>query len=203
MNAKFKGKLILSTLDRHKSRGNTLFALLTIFLIVGALIAIALPILLDSRQPLVPNKIAKTYIGLINNSQRAYFLDHNSFANSIDELDLGDEYKIRLATDKNYQYTTRKTDRAAFSYAIPRHNYTIITSKHWLFQWDSRKERMLNHYVGAAFLVPLSSIDSTAAKDDITTVALLCETKEVGNTKQIADPFLKNGIPTCPLGNTK
>lgn len=209
MNTKFKGKLIL-----YKSRGNTLFAFLLIVLIVGILVAITLPSFLESRPPMVPNSAAKTYIGWINNSQRAFFLTHKSFANSINELRLGDELneleleeenkiKIRIETDKNYQYTTRKTDLAVFSYAIPRHNYTIISSEFWPFHWETRKERKLNRYVGAAFILPPSSIDSTATKDYVTTEAILCEAKEVGNTKQIADPFLKNGIPTCPSITTK
>lgn len=66
-------------------QGFTLIELLVVVIILGVLAAIALPSFL--------NQVAKSkqaqalkYIGVVNRAQQAYFLEHTSFATSLEDL---------------------------------------------------------------------------------------------------------------------
>ncbi len=72
---------------------------------------------------------ARQNVGAMNRAQQAYFVEKNSFSNSLDSLGIG----IRSQTE-NYQYSSRATAKVAFNYGI------------------SRKETNKS-YVGAVFLV--------------------------------------------------
>lgn len=112
------------------------------------------------------------YLSSTNKAQQAYYTETGKFTDSWDELGVG----IKTQTT-NYIYLTRATEKAAFSYGI------------------SRKQDFKS-YVGAVFLVPATSFDPKAAKDEMTTVSILCQAKTQGTTR-LEEPTLHNGNPTC------
>ncbi|MEG3881933.1 type IV pilin-like G/H family protein [Microcoleus sp. herbarium7] len=114
---------------------------------------------------------AKQYVGSMNRAQQAKYADKVVFSNSLTALGLG----IKTQTI-NYNYSAIATKNAAFSYAVSRNNN-------------------LRSYVGAVFLVPVSK----AAKNENTTVSIMCEATSSGKT-QPPDPILLNGDFACGDG---
>ncbi len=138
----------------------------TILGIFGTLGFIALPSFLNCANP-AKQVEAKTYIGTMNRGQQAYFLEKNTFANSVESLDIG----ITTQTF-NYNYSIRATKMAVFQYGIARNE-------------------TLKSYVGGVFVIP-----STANKSEPTTISILCEAFHSGLTPPNT-PTLVKGIPTC------
>jgi type II secretory pathway pseudopilin PulG len=149
-------------------------ALLTIFLVleIGTFV-LSLPSLLScgnkGRQA-----EAKQNVGAMNRTQQAYYLENKAFSNSLESLGLG----IRTQTI-NYEYSTRATKTAAFTYGIARKGTKNIKS-----------------YVGGVFVVPATNVDPKADKKEMTSVGILCEATSPGRTR-LADPILQNNVPTC------
>lgn len=110
---------------QHKSnQGFTLIELLVVIIIIGILSAIALPSFLNQTSKARSSE-AKLNISTINRSQQAYYLEHQEFADNLDELSLG-----ILNTD-NYYYNI---------YSVPEDKAAGSTA-------DSRKPD-LNSFVG-------------------------------------------------------
>lgn len=158
----------------HKDQGFTLLELTFVVIIIGGLAALVLPSFLNCSNKAKQSE-AKQYVGSMNRGQQAYFLEQKAFYNSIGKLGLG----IKTQTT-NYNYSTRATANAAFSYGVAR----------------KEASKPLKSYVGAVFAVPSHSENSKAAKDEITTVAILCEANSPGTSKP-ADPTYQNGVVAC------
>jgi type IV pilus assembly protein PilA len=158
---------------KNKTKSGCL-ALLTIFLVLGiGSFVLSLPSLLScgnkGRQA-----EAKQNVGAMNRAQQAYYLENKAFSNSFESLGIG----IRTQTI-NYEYSTRATKTAAFTYGIARKGTKNIKS-----------------YVGGVFVVPATNVDPKADKKEMTTVGILCEATSPGRTR-LADPILQNNVPTC------
>jgi type II secretory pathway pseudopilin PulG len=150
---------------------------LTIFLLLGiGSFVISLPSLLSCGNSVNKGKQAEARqnVGSLNRAQQAYYLDNQAFSNSFESLGIG----IRTQTI-NYEYSTRATKTAAFTYGIARKGTKNIKS-----------------YVGGVFVVPVTNVDPKADKKEMTTVGILCEALRPGPTKP-SDPTLQNGVPTC------
>ncbi|MEQ8996274.1 MAG: type IV pilin-like G/H family protein [Coleofasciculus sp. B1-GNL1-01] len=119
----------------------------------------------------------KTYVGSMNRAQQAYHVTEQSFSSNIPDLGLG----IKTETE-SYAYSTQITDNAAFNYGI------------------SRKDKVRS-YVGGVFVVPATEVDTDAASDAITTVAILCEANTPGSIKPPA-PIYQKGELACGEGTT-
>jgi serine/threonine protein kinase len=143
-----------------------------------AFCAIALPSLFTMVQKGKQAEARQT-VGAMNRAQKAYFLESNEFAASIQELGIG----IRTQT-QNYQYSIRATPLAVFTYATPR-------------------EKKIKGYVGAVFLT-----SGDKSKGEIVTVQLLCETNSPSwlqnwfNIQRPAEPIVRGNFVECPP-NTK
>ena len=81
-----------------RERGFTLLELLVVIMIIGLLSAIALPSFLSQASKARESE-ALTYVGSINRSQQAYFLEKNTFGN-LQDLQVG------LSSSKNYTYAS-------------------------------------------------------------------------------------------------
>jgi type IV pilus assembly protein PilA len=116
----------------------------------------------------------KQYVGLMNKAQQAKYANDGAFYNSINAMTSG------IKTQKtNYKYSIIATKNAAFSYAV-----------------SIRETKNLTSYVGAVFLVPVSQ----AAKNEKTTVSILCAANSSGNTQPPA-PIIQNDNPVCAAGS--
>jgi type IV pilus assembly protein PilA len=130
---------------------------------------------------------AKQYVSSMNRSQQAYFAENSAFSNYIPALWLG----IKTETN-NYKYSTRATQTASFNYAVA-------------------KNKTLKDYVGGVFLVPAKKIDPNARRDEMMTVAILCETekrpffrvKRTDEPDEPAEPTYQNGEVICGKGTTE
>jgi len=154
MKSEFKTKLIQHMLNKKNGeKGFTLIELLVVIIIIGILAAIALPSFLNQAAKARQSE-AKTYVGSMNRSQQAYYLEKQRFADNLQNLAIG-----IAQTTVNYAYTTTGssrgttgTDANAYSAAVPL-------------------EPSVKTYVGAVNLA------TPAGSNEATTLAALCEAK--------------------------
>ncbi len=112
---------------------------------------------------------AKQHIGSMNRAQQNYFLEKSNFTNNIGELGLG------ISTETtNYNYSTSATILSSINYGVSR-------------QSD------LKSYVGGVFL---GDAEETG---ELTTFAILCETKDKGTNRPPA-PIVEDGRLQCAPG---
>jgi type II secretory pathway pseudopilin PulG len=149
-------------------------AWLAIFLGLGVGgVFLALPSLLSCGNKAKASE-AKNNIGAMNRAQQAYYIENKAFSNSFESLGIG----IPTQTI-NYEYSILATKTAAFNYGIARKGTKNIKS-----------------HIGGIFLVPATNFEPQADKDEIITVAIVCEATSPGRT-QLAAPTLQNNVPTC------
>ncbi|MBD1813156.1 type IV pilin-like G/H family protein [Microcoleus vaginatus DQ-U2] len=146
---------------------------------IGVIGAIALPSLFqDATCGNDRTMEPRQYVGSMNRAQKALFIEKSAFSSSVDALGLG----IKTETT-NFKYSIRATKKAAFNYGVA-------------------KDNNLKSYVGGVFLVPAKNFESNAAKEEITTTFILCETDFSGTIKP-AEPTYKNGKVACGKGTTQ
>lgn len=149
------------------------WGLVMIFGIFGTTVAVSLPSLMSCGNK-AKQAEAKSNIGAMNRAQQVYFLEKNTFTNSVVETGVG----IQTQT-VNYDYSVRATKTAVFNYGILR-----------------QKKQNLKSYVGAVFVVPATNLDSKANKEEKITIGILCETIKPGSMTPSA-PTLVKGVLTC------
>ncbi|MCU0547357.1 MAG: general secretion pathway protein GspH [Oscillatoriaceae cyanobacterium Prado104] len=132
---------------------------------------------------------AKQYVSSMNRAQQAYFAENSAFSNYITALGIG----IKTETN-NYKYSTHATQTAAFNYAVA-------------------KDKIFKDYVGGIFLVPAKELNPSADRNEMMTVAILCETekrqrpwfriKRTDDPDKPAEPTYQNGEVICGTGTTE
>lgn len=118
---------------------------------------------------------AKHNMTRINRAQQNYHTDNYTFSDSLPELNLD----IPTQTT-NYEYSTRTTANAAFSYGVSRNG-------------------KLKSYVGGVFLIPPTDTNAQVTADEELTRAILCEAASPG-TIQLTEPTLLDGQLACSPG---
>jgi prepilin-type N-terminal cleavage/methylation domain-containing protein len=99
MKSEFKTKLIQHILNKKNGeKGFTLIELLVVIIIIGILAAIALPSFLNQASKARQSE-AKTYVGSMNRTQQAYYLEKQQFAPNLVTLAIGIAQKT-----ENYGY---------------------------------------------------------------------------------------------------
>lgn len=88
----------LSNRKNREEEGFTLIELLVVVIIIGVLAAIALPSLLGQVNKAKQSE-ARNYVGTVNRSQQAYYLEYQKFATNLSELQVGIK-----SQSENYQY---------------------------------------------------------------------------------------------------
>jgi type IV pilus assembly protein PilA len=148
-----------------------------LFLIyVGVISVLARPSFINEVILEIPSE-PKQYLSSINREQKAYFAQKNTWANSVEALEIG----IQTETP-NYKYSVRATKQAAFNYGVSKHPKNIS-------------------YVGGVFVVPAKEVEPNAAKDELKTIAILCKANSPGSI-QPAEPTYQNGKTACGKGTT-
>ncbi|AOX01412.1 general secretion pathway protein GspH [Moorena producens PAL-8-15-08-1] len=187
MKTDLKVKLLQHLTQKKQDEGFTLIELLVVIIIIGILSAIALPSFLNQANKAKQSE-AKTYVGSMNRSQQAYYLENGNFVTEIDNFS---ELGLGVATDtKNYVYGLKPgggTKSSVSNYADPREQKDGSTA--------IDVESSLKSYQGA---VALGKIEKTS---EATTLAVLCEARKavgIGGAKGVdADVSLDGENPTC------
>jgi type IV pilus assembly protein PilA len=178
LKLEIKAKLLQYLLNHKNDEGITLVELLVVIVIIVILGFIATPSYLPCANKGKQAEV-RTYIGSLNRGQQVYWIKHNTFSPSIDQLGVG----VKTQTE-NYQYSILTTKKAAFSYGVSRKG-----------TFDTKS------YVGAVFVVPetpVKQVNTKVAKQKIemTTVAIVCVANELG-TSRPAYPIYQNDKATC------
>ncbi|MGG6268602.1 type IV pilin-like G/H family protein [Leptolyngbya sp. AN10] len=166
MKSELKAKFLNHLLSKKKDQGFTLIELLVVIIIIGILSAIALPSFLNQANKGKQSE-AKTYVGTLNRTQQAYFLEKGKFAASLDEMS-----KPVAAATENYTYSSAPPDK--------------VTDK--VLSLGTSKGAALRSYGGTVFL----EVDS--ASGEANTNGILCENTKPGTTAvAIAESATKCG----------
>jgi type IV pilus assembly protein PilA len=157
MKTDFQTKFLQHLLNKKDNAGFTLIELLVVIIIIGILSAIALPSFLNQANKARQSE-AKTYIGSLNRGQQAYFLENNTFSGTVAALGIGVS-----SNTTNYSYTVSPTTP---------NNFSAIAVA-------AAKQVALRGYVGGVQVTQLGAT-TTAAGDEATTLAVLCEAINAG-----------------------
>ena len=156
MKTEFQVKFLNHLLQQKKeNEGFTLIELLVVIIIIGILAAIALPSFLNQANKAKESE-SKQYIGSMNRTQQAYFLEKDDFATRIDLLGLG-----------------IKTQTATYTY-----NIAIGTPKVSVANWSQpANTNTLRAHTGG---VSVAQTSATQGSSETTTLAILCQTLKAG-----------------------
>lgn len=136
----------LHRLCQQGRQGFTLIELLTVLIIIGVLVAIAMPSFLNQASK-AKQAEAKQNVSSMNRGQQAFVTENASFASDLSSLGLG----IKSSTD-HYTYSTGQIDTSgAYSLAVA-------------------KSVSIKGYAGVVYLVNISG------GGDATSEAIMCET---------------------------
>jgi type IV pilus assembly protein PilA len=180
MKTDFKAKFLQHLVNKKNSeKGFTLIELLVVIIIIGILSAIALPSFLNQANKAKQSE-ARQYVGSMNRTQQAYYLEKDLFANNANIGDLG----LGIATSTaNYGYTIRGGGSGQ----------STVTNAASAQKGASAS---IKGYIGGV------SIGTQVGTGEATTLATLCEANKPpvnGGDNGAANPgFTANAAPTCP-----
>lgn len=136
-------------------------------------------------------------VGAMNRGQQAYWLEHTTFAESLNDLEMGIH-----SQSSNYRYFTQSLDNAAFQYGISLHpNLWKRKPGNILGIFPRRgKEYALPSYLGVVWLKPDPNADSDGNQSDKQLFSILCESTYPYLLEEGFQPSSQNGDFHCPKG---
>lgn len=171
MKSEFQAKLLQHMIAKNEDKGFTLIELLVVIIIIGILSAIALPSFLNQANKAKESE-SKQYVGSMNRTQQAYFLEKNAFSSDIPNLGLG-----------------IKTQSTNYSYAISGAGQTSALN----VSYPGNTNNLRAHTGGVQ--------TALTAGSESTTLAILCQsTKPAAGTSAgvtFASASTAGAQPTC------
>lgn len=181
MKSDLKAKFLQHLASKKRDGGFTLIELLVVIIIIGILAAIALPSFLNQANKAKQSE-AKTYIGSMNRTQQAYYLEKDTFAGQDKFGDLGLGIKTTTGT---YNYTIAPAVTTAGLTAVTGLANPILTTA------------AVKTYAGGV------QIGQVIATSEATTLAVLCESTSARGVTNGVDAvatsvtFVAAGAPSC------
>ncbi|MEQ9234279.1 type IV pilin-like G/H family protein [Coleofasciculus sp. E2-BRE-01] len=190
MKTELKAKFLQHLNQKKQNQGFTLIELLVVIIIIGILSAIALPSFLNQANKAKQSE-AKQYVGSMNRSQQAFYLERGYFADETKFGNLGLGIKTETT---NYSYTI-----AGGADAPPADPQTPGPAS---FATNQAQPRIgtLKAYLGG---VSTGEIQDT---NEATTLAVLCEALKASQLDggaagtEEATPTDDQSGPVCPAG---
>ncbi|PMB03250.1 general secretion pathway protein GspG, partial [Fischerella thermalis CCMEE 5196] len=149
----------LNNRKKKNDEGFTLIELLVVVIIIGVLAAIALPSLLGQVNKAKQSE-ARNYVGTVNRSQQAYYLEYQKFATELSELQVGIKsqsenykYKIFGGGTADAQFKAEANKNALKSY------YGLVGTT----VGDSATSEALTLAIACESPVPTTSVDTITA----------------------------------------
>ncbi len=152
MKSDLKAKFLQHLASKKRDGGFTLIELLVVIIIIGILAAIALPSFLNQANKAKQSE-AKTYVGSMNRSQQAYYLEKNAFVSAV--ANLGDLGLGIAQSTSNYTYAIAGTGSQVTNQARPNK--------------VNGANAPLKAYLGGV------NVGTIAATSEATTLSVLCE----------------------------
>jgi hypothetical protein len=141
---------------------------------------------------------ARNNVGAMNRGQQAYWYEHNTFAQSLETLQMGIHPETR-----NYRYSTQSVDGATFQYGISRHPAIFKRPEGSIWGIFPRrgKEYALPSYLGIVWLKPNQNVDSDGTQNNIQhSLGIMCESTYPYLLEESFEPIAHNGDFSCPEG---
>lgn len=168
------------------------FLILGIFIVLFGLLYIPSFVNWNTKHP---ESEPKFYLRSMARTQKAYFAQNRSFAQSWEQLaTVG--WSLPAQTE-HYRYSVKVTSTAAFGYGIPESEYYAYERHQFgLFVWYTRYKQPLGSYVNGVFAIPVTSETEAELRE------ILCR-REASSPKLPEDPIDEQGEPTCGLGTSQ
>jgi type IV pilus assembly protein PilA len=171
MKPELQAKFLHYLNRKNRDSGFTLVELLVTIIIIGILVAIALPTFLNQTAKSKESE-GRQYVGTINRAQTAYRAERNQFATTFDVLALGSGLTGgNSATTTNYSYEIAGNDS----------NATITATA---------RDTALKGYYGA-------NLRYTTGANQIAISSKMCVALEPGTTAPGTGNF-NSTVPECP-----
>lgn len=168
-------------------------------LLLGVIGVFIIPLLFSNSASVNLAKFSESRntVGAMNRGQQAYWLEHNTLAQSVEALQIG----IRPETP-NYRYSTQSLDSAAFQYGISLHPEVFKRKPGKILGIFPRrgKEYVLPSYLGIVWVKPNPNADSDGIQNDIQLFSILCESTYPYLLEESFQPSSHNGDFYCPEG---
>ena len=173
MKSDLKAKFLQHLVSKKRDGGFTLIELLVVIIIIGILAAIALPSFLNQASKAKQSE-AKTYVGTLNRTQQAYYLENGRFAATLEFLS-----NPIVGSTENYTY--------GIAVAAPATTTENVTNT------GTSKKAALKSYAGMVGLA------TTTGTSDANTLAVVCENNKP-EAAAVAAITLPTGStpPICP-----
>lgn len=157
---------------------NRLIGALFVVSVLVITLTYLLPYLMSSPNKPGGSHMYIGYVGSMNRAQQAYYLDHEKFASSLEDLNLSIDPEA-----KNYIFFTVNFRQAAFNYGIPAGAYN----------YEPQTKTWRRAYIGGVFLTKVPGTN------ELTTEAIICRA-EVSGVRAIEPPI---NAQTCGSKTSK
>lgn len=177
MSTQFLAKLLLYYHRKNDNSGSVILPMSIFVILILIFFMVILPQVTGNAKN-APLHEAQINIDNLNELQQKYFSQHHKFSNTL----------VKLPNSEYYKYSTIATEKAVYSYALPKQKYSkgnLLTPTEFPY------------YIGAVFLIPP---EGKSKEYKFTTI--ICEPRKYTYQTPQKPTLKSDGFPACGR-NTK